>query len=201
MGVEKAQGGRRPRQGQDHHGGPRGGEGDAAEVHQGDQRRSRVLQLLPRNGERRPTPRRASRMPIPPRRNWAASAPVVFEKTGRLDSRRVAFGELVKHRVKKEACWHCPIACWGNGQGVLRRTRNRRAASAGVRDHRGVRPAVHERRSRGDLHFNDVCNAWGSTPSRRARSSRLLRVFRARDPDAEDAGFELRVGDGEAVVG
>jgi aldehyde:ferredoxin oxidoreductase len=32
------------------------------------------------------------------------------------DPDAVAFEELLKYRVKREACWQCPIACWGTSR-------------------------------------------------------------------------------------
>jgi aldehyde:ferredoxin oxidoreductase len=42
-----------------------------------------------------------------PVRNWGAS-PSAFSGAENLE-----FEELLKVRVKREACWRCPIACWG----------------------------------------------------------------------------------------
>ena len=47
-----------------------------------------------------------------PAMNWAASATTEYERRG-LSAQNVSFDELVKYRVKKEACWHCPMSCWG----------------------------------------------------------------------------------------
>ena len=51
-----------------------------------------------------------------PTKNWAESAPILYRQSGTLSSEHVSFDEMVKYRVKKEACWHCPIACWGTVQ-------------------------------------------------------------------------------------
>jgi aldehyde:ferredoxin oxidoreductase len=42
-----------------------------------------------------------------PVRNWGASA------TAFSGAENLEFDELLKFRVKREACWRCPIACWG----------------------------------------------------------------------------------------
>jgi aldehyde:ferredoxin oxidoreductase len=42
-----------------------------------------------------------------PTRNWGASTDH-FK-----DADNLTFDELLKYRVKKGACWRCPIACWG----------------------------------------------------------------------------------------
>ena len=47
-----------------------------------------------------------------PTMNWAVS-PVTEYPKRELSSKNVSFDEMVKYRVKKEACWHCPLACWG----------------------------------------------------------------------------------------
>ena len=47
-----------------------------------------------------------------PAMNWAVSAAAEYERRG-LSWAQVGFDELVKHREKKEACWHCPMFCWG----------------------------------------------------------------------------------------
>lgn len=47
-----------------------------------------------------------------PTRNWGASTDH-FKGHDKL-----AFNELLKFRVKKEACWRCPIACWGTSECV-----------------------------------------------------------------------------------
>jgi aldehyde:ferredoxin oxidoreductase len=45
-----------------------------------------------------------------PTRNWGAS---VLAFPG---NEPLKFEHLLEHRVKKESCWHCPIACWGTSQ-------------------------------------------------------------------------------------
>lgn len=45
-----------------------------------------------------------------PVRNWGASA-LAFP-----DVEPLEFDKLLQHRVKRETCWHCPIACWGTSR-------------------------------------------------------------------------------------
>ncbi len=45
-----------------------------------------------------------------PTRNWGASVKAIS------DPDSLSFQELLKYRVKKEACWQCPIACWGTSR-------------------------------------------------------------------------------------
>jgi len=47
-----------------------------------------------------------------PTRNWGASTDH-FK-----DPDNLSFEKLLKYRVKKEACWRCPIACWGTSKCV-----------------------------------------------------------------------------------
>lgn len=43
-------------------------------------------------------------------RNWGASG-VAFG-----DTKSLEFQELLKYRVKRMTCWHCPIGCWGTSR-------------------------------------------------------------------------------------
>jgi len=45
-----------------------------------------------------------------PTRNWGASV-LAFPNPDALE-----FDELLKFRLKRQACWHCPIACWGTSR-------------------------------------------------------------------------------------
>ncbi|MBI9043525.1 MAG: aldehyde ferredoxin oxidoreductase family protein [Anaerolineaceae bacterium] len=45
-----------------------------------------------------------------PTKNWGASTDHYS------DAKNLAFDVLLKYRVKKEACWRCPIACWGTSK-------------------------------------------------------------------------------------
>ena len=45
-----------------------------------------------------------------PTRNWGAS---VLEFP---DYTALEFGELLKHRVRRNSCWRCPISCWGTSR-------------------------------------------------------------------------------------
>ena len=45
-----------------------------------------------------------------PTRNWGASVQAYP------DADNLEFDQLLKYRLKRQACWHCPIACWGTCQ-------------------------------------------------------------------------------------
>ena len=45
-----------------------------------------------------------------PVRNWGAT------KAAMPDFKSLEFVELLKHRVRRKACWQCPIGCWGTSR-------------------------------------------------------------------------------------
>ena len=44
-----------------------------------------------------------------PTKNWGGSGPVDIKNPENL-----SYEKIIKHRTKRNTCWHCPIACWGN---------------------------------------------------------------------------------------
>jgi aldehyde:ferredoxin oxidoreductase len=89
-----------------------------------------------------------------PVRNWGASA-LAFP-----DVEPLEFEHLLKHRVKKESCWRCPMACWGtcrvdyDGQTIEAHQPEYETASAfGSMTLNNDYPSL--------IRANDLCNRYG----------------------------------------
>ena len=129
-----------------------------------------------------------------PTRNWGASV-LAFP-----DIEPLEFENLLKHRVKRESCWQCPIACWGTsrveygGQTIEAHQPEYETASAfGAMTLNNDYPSL--------IKANDTCNRYGlDTMSAGACVAFAIECYEHNliGPD-DTGGIELAWGDHEAM--
>ncbi|MCJ7625489.1 MAG: aldehyde ferredoxin oxidoreductase family protein, partial [Anaerolineaceae bacterium] len=129
-----------------------------------------------------------------PTKNWSQSTDH-FE-----GSEKLSFDELLKFRVKKDACWRCPIACWGtssveySGKQIVAHQPEYETASAfGTMTMNNDYPSL--------IVSNDICNRYGlDTISAGGCIAFAIECFEEGLIGLEETGgIELRWGDHEAM--
>ena len=129
-----------------------------------------------------------------PTRNWGASTDH-FK-----DPDNLSFNKLLKFRIKKEACWRCPIACWGTsrcvyeGKSIEAHQPEYETASAfGTMTMNNDYPSL--------IASNDLCNRYGlDSISAGGCLAFAIECFENGLIDLEDTGgIELRWGDHVAM--
>lgn len=129
-----------------------------------------------------------------PARNWGLSVEVLPPVEP------LEFEELLKYRVKREACWQCPIACWGTsrtnyaGQTVeAHQPEYETAAAFGSMTLNNDYPSL--------IKANDLCNRYGlDTISAGACVAFAIECYEHKLIGVEETGgIELAWGDHEAM--
>ncbi len=129
-----------------------------------------------------------------PTRNWGASV-ASFPGAEALE-----FGELLKHRLSRESCWQCPIACWGTsrveygGQMIEAHQPEYETASAfGSMTLNNHYPSL--------IRANDLCNRYGlDTISAGACVAFAMECYEhGLIGPSDTGGIELRWGDHQAM--
>jgi aldehyde:ferredoxin oxidoreductase len=129
-----------------------------------------------------------------PVRNWGASV-LAFP-----DVEPLEFDKLLQHRVKRESCWRCPIACWGTsrvkyGDQVIEahQPEYETASAFGSLTLNNNYPAI--------IKANDLCNRYGlDTISAGACLAFAIECYEHRlIGPADTGGIELAWGDHEAM--
>jgi len=129
-----------------------------------------------------------------PVRNWGASV-LAFP-----DVEPLEFDKLLQHRLKRESCWRCPLACWGTsrveygGQVVEAHQPEYETASAfGSMTLNNNYPSL--------IKANDLCNRYGlDTISAGACVAFAIECYEQGLINSNDTGgIELSWGDHEAM--
>ena len=130
-----------------------------------------------------------------PTKNWSVS-------TDHFPSAKpLEFEELLKYRVKREACWHCPIACWGTskltyaGREVeAHQPEYETAAAFGTMALNNNYPSL--------IVVNDICNRYGlDTISAGGAVAFAIECFEnGLITEKDTGGIRLRWGDPDAIV-
>jgi aldehyde:ferredoxin oxidoreductase len=130
-----------------------------------------------------------------PTKNWAAVCEDEF------DPSPLAFEEIVKYKVKKNGCWHCPIACWGHikidylGEEVLAHLPEYETGAAlGTNCLNNDLAALAK--------ANDLCNRYGlDTMSAGSVIAFSMECYeKGLISSADTDGIELIWGDGDVIV-
>lgn len=130
-----------------------------------------------------------------PTRNWGASV-LAFP-----DIAPLAFDELLKYRVKRRACWRCPVGCWGTSR-----------VEYGGRVVEGHQPEYETASAFGSMTLNnsypsliavnEICNRSGlDTISAGAAVAFAIECFQeGLITEKDTGGIRLDWGDHEAIV-
>jgi len=130
-----------------------------------------------------------------PTRNWGVSTDH-FQNPDKL-----SFDELLKFRVKKNACWRCPLACWGTSNCVYdnkkieaHQPEYETASAFGTMLMNNDYPSL--------IAANDICNRFGlDTISAGSCLAFAIECFENGLIGLEDTGgIELRWGDHLAMI-
>jgi len=130
-----------------------------------------------------------------PTQNWRSSV-LVFPDSGPL-----SYEELLKLRVRRSACWRCPIACWGTVRvsgreetGEAHQPEYETAAAFGSLIVNNDYPSI--------IRANDICNRYGlDTISAGTCVAFAIECFERGLISPKDTdGVELVWGDGRAMV-
>jgi aldehyde:ferredoxin oxidoreductase len=131
-----------------------------------------------------------------PLKNWAGSYPDDFDDANLAAIDETAF---MPERAKKYGCWHCHIRCGGH-----LRHKPGRAAVSHVPEYETIAmcgPLCRNDDLESIIRFNDVCNVHGlDTISTGSAVAFAIECYENGILSREDAGMELRFGDGAAVV-
>ncbi|MSP12873.1 MAG: hypothetical protein EXR62_07940 [Chloroflexi bacterium] len=130
-----------------------------------------------------------------PTRNWGASVAHAAAPEP------VEFDELLKYRVKRGACWQCPVSCWGsstveyNGQQIeAHQPEYETAAAFGSMLLNNNLPSL--------IKANEICNRYGlDTISAGAGVAFAFECFEhGLITKADTGGLDLQWGDHQAII-
>ena len=139
-------------------------------------------------------PKGNARIGDTPTKNWTGSTPADFPHPERISGDRV-----IAEQERKYGCWRCPIACGGHMKAAPGR------AAVSHKPEYETLGLIGSNCLNDDLdsiiRFNDLCNTQGmDTISVACTIAFAMECYENEIINRQDAGMEIRWGDGEAIV-
>ncbi len=129
-----------------------------------------------------------------PVKNWTGSGPDDFSTASKISDDAV-----IAEEERKYGCWHCTINCGGHMKAKPGRARVCHKPEYETLCMAGTLCLNDDLES--IIHLNDICNAYGlDTISTGVAAAFAIECYENGILSREDAGIELRWGDGDAIV-